>query len=118
MVWLPSEEQGCITSPPSLWLLGLAPAEEEGGKVGVQVPRGKLNSGPPSMGHMLVWAGGSSSHGVLHPDRSLRCVLGVQRTLVPVGGFGRVVPRLAAQHRRGHLGHTPTETFQSCQLKI
>lgn len=58
---LPQKSRGAspALNSPSLWLLVLAPAEEEGGKVGVWVPRGKLKSGSPPVGYTLVWAGGS-----------------------------------------------------------
>lgn len=77
-----------------------------------------------SQGHLpwdTCWCGreAASTHVVLHSDLSLHCVLGVQGTPVPVGGLEEsYLGWLPAQHRRGHLGHTPTETFQSCQLKI
>lgn len=37
VVWLLSEEQGCITTSASSWLLVLAHAGEEGGKLGSRV---------------------------------------------------------------------------------
>lgn len=53
VAWLPSEEQASIAASPSSWLLlVLSPFEEEGGKVGVQVPPQAEVRAPPAGTHV------------------------------------------------------------------
>lgn len=119
---LPLEEQASIVTSPSSWLLVLAPSEEEGSKVGVQVPP-QAEVRAPSCWDMRqrVWGNSTASPqpwGVAPSSLPLPCLGCAEHA----GARGRLwnsctLAGCPARHRRGHLGHTPTESFQ-CGLGL
>lgn len=100
MARLPSEEQVSIVTSPGSWMLVLAPSEEEGGKIGVQVPPQAKVRAPSHWDTCRHKRGAAAlpAHGrsVSCPAPSLYRVLGVQSMLVPAGGFGIAVSWLVA----------------------
>lgn len=119
----PSEDQASITASPSSWLLVLAPSEDEGGKVGVQVPP-QAEVRAPSRWDTRPRERGTAAL----PDPRLWCVapsslptlrLGCAEHASARGKLwkSRALAGCPARHRRGHLGHTPSESFQ-CGLSL